>query len=140
MEKSRISAIIGPVIHKHYEEANKTKTFRVTFVAITLLLLMFGCTPFPCCCIVPHPIRGQRTLLVKLEDVYKEDFIEFYVLYTQAYGMEHKYRDLDCASALYLEAAKCKSTYIKPDDKSAVESRVAELQEKISAESQRMNK
>lgn len=101
---------------------------------LTFLFLVSGCTPFPACIIVPHPTKQYRVLLVKPADIGKEDYIAFYVLYTQAYGMEHESYDWDSVLALYRHAATFKSPYIKSEDSSAVESRIVELEAKIGSE------
>lgn len=101
---------------------------------IIFLALLSACRPIPVCIVVPHPVKGQRSLLVRPADISKEEYRSFYVLYCQAYGMENEYHDLDCALALYRDAAKYKSQYIKPEDRAAVELKITELEAKITSE------
>lgn len=89
----------------------------------------------------PHPTKGlillSRPIPLSRLAVDEEGEVEkgvlFYILYTQAEGME---RNGKCRSALalYEDAASIESVAIKAKDRSAVRSRIAELREKIKSE------
>lgn len=122
-------------MRERFETVTKLVVRILVSAAITLLVLVSGCTLFGRIIVVPHPIKGQRALRVERAEMDKGDHIAFYVLYTQAYGMEHKHQEWRSALALYRHAAQYKSPAISPEDRSAVESRIAELCAKISDES-----
>lgn len=103
---------------------------------IAVLAFFCGCTSLSPGgnAVVPHPIKGEIGLYMPPAEMAKEDFVAFYALYTQAYEMENKQHDLHSALALYQDAAKYKSPVIKPEDRAAVESKIAELRANIASE------